>query len=74
MRSALSLSIALLVGTLSAEVPTASLYELQRSVQNMSYSISNQDAELAHLKQKIVNHTVWRPKWPPAAHPPRPTL
>lgn len=55
MRSALSLSIALLVGTLSAEVPTASLYELQRSVQNMSYSISNQDAELAHLKQKIVN-------------------
>lgn len=55
MRSVLSLSIALLVGTLSAEVPTASLYELQRSVQNMSHSISNQDAELAHLKQKILN-------------------
>ncbi len=55
MRSALSLSIALLVRHPLCRGAAASLYELQRSVQNMSYSISNQDAELAHLKQKIVN-------------------
>jgi LysM repeat protein len=28
---------------------------LQRTLQNMSYSISNQDTEIAHLKQKIQN-------------------
>ena len=51
----ISLALIFIVGTLSAEVPTASLQQLQRSVQNMSYSVSNQDAELAHLKQKIQN-------------------
>lgn len=42
----------LLVSNLSAEVAANNL---QRTLQNMSYSISNQDQELALLKQKIAN-------------------
>ncbi len=45
----------LLVGSLFAEAPTTSIQSLNRSVQNMSYNISNQDKELAYLKQKIQN-------------------
>lgn len=42
-------------GSLQAEAPAASMQSLQRSLQNMSYSINNQDQELATLKQKIQN-------------------
>lgn len=42
-------------GSLQAEAPAASMQSVQRSLQNMSYSINNQDQELATLKQKIQN-------------------
>lgn len=46
-------------GSLRAEAPassqSASSQSVQRTLQNMSYSINNQDQEIAHLKQKIAN-------------------
>lgn len=44
----------LLLGTLQAEVP-ASSQTAARTLQNLSYSVHNQDQEIAALKQKIQN-------------------
>jgi len=44
-----------LVVALTFATPLMADPTLQRTVQNMSYSIANQDQELAHLKQKILN-------------------
>lgn len=44
----------MMTGTLFAEVP-ASNQSISRSLQNLSYSVNNQDQEIATLKQKFHN-------------------
>lgn len=55
MRIFLTVYSFLVAGSLLAEVPANSMQSLQRSLQNMNYSINNQDQELSLLKQKIQN-------------------
>lgn len=55
MRLLLGVYSCFLAGSLFAEAPAASMQTVQRSLQNMSYSINNQDQELSLLKHKIQN-------------------
>ncbi len=48
-------TVFLYAGTLFADVPASSPQSMQRTLQNLSHSVSNNDQELALLKQKITN-------------------